>query len=384
MKRIIFVYLNPTKNTDDVLDITKQFNNLLQRTQGNEVTAFTWDFSVLSANEHPYLLDELGTPIRFNNEIYSYDEFGLSTNSSTQPFSFTGYQHDTVANTLFAQAREYTPNTGRFVAKDLVKGNVIMPSTLNAYLYCVNSPLNLVDLNGLIPVNPEVYGNAMGADDVTTDTNRSGFLWLDVTRTATITYGDETHSFTLNSDGKVDYSEINAAFGWENPWIPNGQTYSAFLGSHPTFNSPWHHSSLVVFALPDCPVFGGHELFAHSFSNVNYMTIGGDATGGLFGQWGRLIGLPNRPSDVNLDIKNEMLPLNVVATVILQMIQNTYNFMNSPHLTYALTPADFSNSYNSGSFLAGLLRSVGITITPGPNSPGWDKPVPRSHFICQE
>ena len=87
------------------------------------------------------------------NEAYSYDEFGnnLYEHTSIQPFGFTGYCYDHIAGNLFAQARQYDPTTGRFISQDKIAGFVEAPLTLNAYTYCWNQPLNLVDLNGLWP-----------------------------------------------------------------------------------------------------------------------------------------------------------------------------------------------------------------------------------------
>ena len=43
---------------------------------------------------------------------------------------------------------------------------------------------------------------------------------------------------------------------------------------------------MIIFALPDCPVFGGDILFSNSFGSVQYMTIGGGAEGGIGGDLG--------------------------------------------------------------------------------------------------
>ena len=65
--------------------------------------------------------DDLGSPIRVlsednvEQEVYGYDEFGVETVGSQQsnvrgfmqPFTYTGYQKDNIANTYYAQAREY-------------------------------------------------------------------------------------------------------------------------------------------------------------------------------------------------------------------------------------------------------------------------------------
>ncbi|WP_416386582.1 RHS repeat-associated core domain-containing protein [Aequitasia blattaphilus] len=39
-----------------------------------------------------------------------------------QPFTYTGYQKDSIAGTYYAQVREYLPQVGRFISEDIVKG----------------------------------------------------------------------------------------------------------------------------------------------------------------------------------------------------------------------------------------------------------------------
>ena len=155
--------LNPTKQIEDVIDFTRQYNNLLQREENQELTSYIWDLNVLSTVEadgssYSYLQDNLGSPLRLLDEsgmerdIFGYDEFGQHLQSvdiaKEQPFTYTGYQRDHIAGTYFAQAREYQPNIGRFTAEDSVKGLLAVPMTMTPYAYCFNSPLNFVDLNG--------------------------------------------------------------------------------------------------------------------------------------------------------------------------------------------------------------------------------------------
>ena len=174
--------LNLIKQIDYTIDLTKQYHNLLQQTErelggtyeigyrpiDNEQarrTRFVYDFGVLTGqNEdeiYHYYHDDLGSPMRLINEhghirdTFEYDEFGNSLYKTymEQPFGFTGYGADELdmTGTLFAQARQYMPDVGRFVSEDTHKGFQSHPFTLNAYNYVWNSPLNLVDLDGLWP-----------------------------------------------------------------------------------------------------------------------------------------------------------------------------------------------------------------------------------------
>jgi RHS repeat-associated protein len=83
-------------------------------------------------------------------ETYGYDEFGqeLYQNQGLQPFTYTGYQKDTITQTYYAQAREYRAQTGRFHGEDRVKGNTLLPVSLNPYTYVRNNPMILVDPDG--------------------------------------------------------------------------------------------------------------------------------------------------------------------------------------------------------------------------------------------
>jgi len=96
-----------------VLDITRPYDNLLMTQGDSQNQSFIWGNSLLSAtgedNFH-YLQDHLGSPIRFVNnnhsDTLSYDEFGvpeiITNTTQTQPFGFTGYQHDNISGLYYA------------------------------------------------------------------------------------------------------------------------------------------------------------------------------------------------------------------------------------------------------------------------------------------
>ena len=124
-----------------------------------------------------YPQDELGSTMYMTGidgiafDTYAYDEFGRSLDNKIyekntwsskrksyskngnilQPFAFTGYQYDEISENYFAQARYYDEENGRFTAEDQVRGYINAPDTQNHYLYCINSPINLVDKNGMWP-----------------------------------------------------------------------------------------------------------------------------------------------------------------------------------------------------------------------------------------
>lgn len=161
---------NPTKKIDYLIDVTRDYYNLLEKTENDCKQSYIWDGNVVGAIDGDntsidYLLqDELGSTIRNagqNNEAYAYDEFGidiLNNQGIYQPFGYTGYQYDSISDTYFAQAREYTPNIGRFAGRDIIKGYQDRPYTLNEYLYCFDSPEALIDLDGNRPYSAYITG----------------------------------------------------------------------------------------------------------------------------------------------------------------------------------------------------------------------------------
>lgn len=146
------------------LDLTRQYYNLLERTEESQSQRYFWDGNVAAYEENGernyYLQDELGSPLRIEDsagtikESYGYGAFGedlYQNQGEMQPFGYTGYQRDSVSGTYYAQAREYLAESGRFAGQDLIVGFTEYPKTLNRYNYCWNNSLIYVDYDGKFP-----------------------------------------------------------------------------------------------------------------------------------------------------------------------------------------------------------------------------------------
>jgi len=174
-----------TKPEEYILDLTRPYHNLLGIQRGEEEESYYWDFTPIATerkNSPPryYLADELGSPLRVlystgKGECYGYDEFGRDLSLSeeatsrnrftlsytkqgdSQPFGYTGYRYDGISGSYFAQAREYQPEAGRFMAEDVIRGRMAVPKTLNRYGYCLSNPVRFVDLDGKTETDYTVY-----------------------------------------------------------------------------------------------------------------------------------------------------------------------------------------------------------------------------------
>ncbi len=70
------VVQNPTESIDHLLDLTKDYHNMLERTVNGESETYTYDSNVVSmskaGNDYFYMLDELGTGMYLTNFTIFY------------------------------------------------------------------------------------------------------------------------------------------------------------------------------------------------------------------------------------------------------------------------------------------------------------------------
>ena len=85
-------------------------------------------------------------------QSFSYTAFGEQMgNVKVSGFSYNAEAYDAATGMLNLRARQYEPALGRFSQKDIVRGQVRSPLSLNRYIYCINNPINLIDPNGKAP-----------------------------------------------------------------------------------------------------------------------------------------------------------------------------------------------------------------------------------------
>ncbi len=112
-----------------------------------------------SADRYFYLHDRLGSVRLVIDDqsavknTYTYEPFGEMfatecTETTENPFKFTGQYFDSEIEEYYLRARQYSPQIARFTSRDPVKGTFLEPMTVHQYLYCLNDPINRTDLSG--------------------------------------------------------------------------------------------------------------------------------------------------------------------------------------------------------------------------------------------
>ncbi len=122
---------------------------------GNIIASYHGSYMKRGDTLYSIVRDHLGSVrVIINSETgdvvqrIDYDEFGniiSDSNPSFQPFGYAGGIYDSQTKLVRFGARDYDAVSGRWISKDPIgfKGGVS-----NFYEYCVNDPINLVDLNG--------------------------------------------------------------------------------------------------------------------------------------------------------------------------------------------------------------------------------------------
>ncbi len=105
----------------------------------------------------------------------------------------------------------------------------------------------------------------------------------------------------------------------------------------------------------------------------------GQGAGSTFGN---LTSGINRTKDVNLEIKEEMLPIDMSDDKITLLLELEQNFKDNRKLDYELFPEVTLNSYNSNSFVSGILGAADYKDLPTPDNivPGYSRPVSGGYF----
>ena len=116
-----------------------------------------------------YHVDHLGSTrlktAENGSAIYksNYEPFGSSSRENgDEDYRYTG-KHEDPTGLYYYGARYYDPETGRFTTRDMIKGDLTVPQSLNRYVYCNNNPNKYTDPDGNEPITAAIaIGGTLG------------------------------------------------------------------------------------------------------------------------------------------------------------------------------------------------------------------------------
>jgi RHS repeat-associated protein len=167
---------------DTLSEITKMLyneNNLLAElnfsniTQNSYTTTFgtdTWISKSNGSKNYFFHKDGLNSTTEFSNfdktieNEYQYNVFGdlLYENVNIDnDILFTGRLIENNTKIYDYRSRFYDSQVGRFINRDLYRGDIENPLSLNNFIYVENSTVNFIDPNGYSPVVPIIIGAAI-------------------------------------------------------------------------------------------------------------------------------------------------------------------------------------------------------------------------------
>jgi len=138
--------------------VTRTYAYGRQLISENQLIGSTWTPSFYGYDGHGnarFLANSAGTI----TDTYTYDAFGMpiaSTGTTPNAYLYSGERFDSNLNLYHLRARYYNMLTGRFMTMDPVSQQnsccgsrtTFDPSTLHAYIYAQNNPVNRIDPQG--------------------------------------------------------------------------------------------------------------------------------------------------------------------------------------------------------------------------------------------
>ncbi len=138
--------------------------------QNGKTTSYTYGLERISAKtgstRTEYVYDgrsSVAAEVSYNNAWYtfggglarknvvskSYSPFGELLTEQTSGFGYNGEYYNAATGMIYLRARFYEPEMNRFGQKDLLRGRITDPLSLNRYPYCTNDPIDFCDPSGM-------------------------------------------------------------------------------------------------------------------------------------------------------------------------------------------------------------------------------------------
>ena len=161
---------NDVGTTSFVWDILYGDGVVLTTETNGETTAYDYGLERISAitgkYKTEYVHDALGNvaaEVSYNSAWYTlsgllskntmatkeYTPFGELMTEDVSGFGYRGEYYNAQTGAIYLRARFYEPELNRFNQKDILRGDISVPVSLNRYAYVRNDPVNFIDPSGM-------------------------------------------------------------------------------------------------------------------------------------------------------------------------------------------------------------------------------------------
>lgn len=173
--------------TEYLYDITEGYYQVLQETttKGNEMSTSSYAYGLeriagyTADTKTAYIYDGRGSVVQtatmliaenvLNSQTelaqetgiqsFRYTPFGEQQHTKASGFTYNAEAYDAATGMLNLRARQYEATMNQFGQKDILKGQMATPLSLNRYGYCVNNPVVLVDPSGMTTIDVSTLKN---------------------------------------------------------------------------------------------------------------------------------------------------------------------------------------------------------------------------------
>jgi len=305
-------------------------------------------------------------------ESYLYDGFNIVV------------EKDTSGNTAKTYTRGLDASGG--IGGILDQNYVVSGTPVTQYFDYndLGSVANLTTTTGATAssYNFDAFGNLL-TTQAGNDTNRYLFSTKELDKRSGLyyfgaRYYDPEVGRWLTPDplGMIDGPNIYA-YAQNNPInLVDPYGLKVYIAEHPVWGIGEHWYIIII---PDNPQdFANNPLFYPIGNGQLETTISGEP-----GSTGNLTSVPNADSGSPTLDKTQINPACAERDTdfINNLLQAEAGYDNN--LPYDPTPWQFDPTYNSNSFVTGILNEVGATVPGSPPgwrwAPGWDKPIPSGN-----
>ena len=206
-----------------IQDVTQAYAQVLVEIGEESRTAYAYGLERLSTVEtgtegtlkttYGYVYDGRGSVAQVVGDdavtSMQYTAFGMpiGEGASVSGYGYNGEMYDAATGMVHLRARQYEPAMNRFSQKDVLRGTVETPLSLNRYAFVVNDPVNYADPSGLVPSAAIAAAEAAKSSKATSKGYADTGGYENQTKPSTVSAKNATTvDYPVNSSASYAYS----------------------------------------------------------------------------------------------------------------------------------------------------------------------------------